>query len=50
MVLIGLLLVVTGMLHNFWNHQALGRFSLINDMTKNVALTGSFLLVIAASQ
>lgn len=48
--LIAFLLVATVMFHNFWDHSGPDRASRINGVVSNVALAGSFLLVIAAGQ
>ncbi|PWK72732.1 DoxX family protein [Aminobacter sp. AP02] len=48
--LIAFLLVATVMFNNFWDHQGPDRASRINGVVSNVALAGSFLLVIAAGQ
>ncbi len=46
--LIVFLVAGTLMFHNFWDHQGPDRAARINGVVSNVALTGSFLLVIAA--
>ena len=46
--LIVFLVAGTLMFHNFWDHQGPDRASRINGVVSNVALAGSFLLVIAA--
>ncbi|MBT1156292.1 DoxX family protein [Aminobacter anthyllidis] len=48
--LIVFLVAGTLMFHNFWDHQGPDRASRINGVVSNVALAGSFLLVIAAGQ
>lgn len=48
--LIAFLLVATVMFHNFWDYSGPDRASRINGVVSNVALAGSFLLVIAAGQ
>lgn len=48
--LIAFLVAGTLMFHNFWDHQGPDRASRINGAVSNVALAGSFLLVIASSQ
>lgn len=48
--LIAFLVVATLMFHNFWDHAGPERASRINGVIGNVALAGSFLLVMAASQ
>ncbi|MEJ6784281.1 DoxX family protein [Aminobacter sp. Piv2-1] len=48
--LIAFLVAGTLMFHNFWDHQGPDRASRINGVVSNVALAGSFLLVIASSQ
>lgn len=48
--LIVFLAVATVMFHNFWDYQGAERASRINGVIGNVALTGSFLLVIAGHQ
>lgn len=46
--LIVFLIAGTLMFNNFWDHQGPDRASRINGVVSNVALAGSFLLVIAA--
>lgn len=48
--LIAFLLVATVMFNNFWDHSGPERAARINGVVSNVALAGSFLLVIAAGQ
>ncbi|MDH4988713.1 DoxX family protein [Aminobacter anthyllidis] len=48
--LIVFLVAGTLMFHNFWDHQGPDRASRINGVVSNVALAGSFLLMIAAGQ
>lgn len=48
--LIAFLVAGTLMFHNFWDHQGPDRASRINGVVSNVALAGSFLLVIATGQ
>lgn len=48
--LIAFLAVATVMFHNFWDYQGADRASRINGVVSNVALVGSFLLVIATNQ
>lgn len=47
--LIGFLIVATLLFHNFWDHQGLDRVNRINGLTSNVALIGSFLLVMVVA-
>ncbi|MEO5322324.1 DoxX family protein [Mesorhizobium sp. CC13] len=47
--LIAFLVAGTLMFHNFWDHAGPDRASRINGVVSNVALAGSFLLVIANS-
>lgn len=46
--LIVFLIAGTLMFNNFWDHQGPDRASRINSVVSNVALAGSFLMVIAA--
>jgi putative oxidoreductase len=48
-VLVLFLIVATPMFHNFWDHQGADRASRINGFVGNVALSGSFLTLIAQS-
>lgn len=48
--LIAFLAVATVMFHNFWDYQGADRASRINGVVSNVALVGSFLLVIATNR
>ncbi len=47
--LIGFLIVATLMFHNFWDHQGAERAARINGVVANIALTGGFILAMAAS-
>jgi putative oxidoreductase len=37
------------MFHNFWDHQGAERAARINGVVANIALTGGFILAMAAS-